>query len=100
MQNLLEGLPKDFQQDILSAVKILKEAGCGEIFLFGSLASGQYHADSDIDLAVKGLTPGKYFEVGGQLMILLKHPFHLIKLDDPQSRLAQEIQKEALIRVA
>lgn len=37
------------------------EAGCSEIFLFGSLASGEVGDKSDIDLAIRGCPQGKFF---------------------------------------
>ena len=43
-----------YSQDIKLAIKILKTEGCTEIYLFGSLAEGDFREDSDIDLAVKG----------------------------------------------
>ena len=33
-----------------------------EVYLFGSLAEGFFHEDSDIDLAVEGLEPHLYFK--------------------------------------
>jgi hypothetical protein len=36
-------LPNVFDQDLRRAVKILREEGCSEVFLFGSGATGQVH---------------------------------------------------------
>jgi len=101
MNEFVKSLPEDFQEDIFKAIDLLKKEGCTEIFIFGSLANGFFYENSDIDFAVRGLESGKYFEIGGKLMFLLKHDFHLIKLDDPQSQFAQFIEKnEGMIRVA
>ena len=46
---------------IEKAAVALKEAGAHEVYLFGSQARGNIHEESDIDLAVSGLPPEKYF---------------------------------------
>jgi predicted nucleotidyltransferase len=43
------------------AVKILKDSGCAEVFLFGSQASGKATPFSDVDLGVKGLPAQSFF---------------------------------------
>lgn len=92
-------LPEAFQRDIDRAVRILKEAGCTEIFLFGSLAEGAAKEASDIDLAVRGCPRGHFFRLWGKLAWELDHPVDLVKLDadDP---FALYLQKERdLVRV-
>jgi len=54
-------LPEPYQRNIHRAVEILKEAGCTDIFLFGSLATGEIRDKSDIDLAVRGCPKGGSF---------------------------------------
>ena len=46
---------------------ILKDAGCTEIFLFGSHVTGRANEKSDIDIGVKGLNPSKFFSVYAKL---------------------------------
>ena len=81
-----------FEKDIDRAVQILKEAGCTEIYLFGSVATGEANAKSDIDLAVRGCPPGRYFHILGRLMMALDHSVDLIDLDsaDPFAEFLQE----------
>ena len=50
-------IPEKFQIDIEKAVEILKQEGCQEIYLFGSLVNGDFNDESDIDIAIKGLSP-------------------------------------------
>ena len=101
MDNILLKLPKDYRNDIRKAIKILKDEGSLEIYIFGSLVQGNFKKNSDIDIAVKGLPKGKYFEIGGKLMMELEHNFDLIKIDDENNRFADYIKKnEELIRVA
>lgn len=73
--------PEDFQEDINRAVKILKEAGCADIFVFGSLAEGEVREGSDVDLAVRGCPSGKFFHVWGKLFLELDHSVDLVSLD-------------------
>ena len=77
----LNRLPSSYKKDIEKAVKILKEEGCKEVFLFGSIAEGNIQEDSDIDLAIKGCPSGKYFNLIGKLMLELEHPIDLVNLD-------------------
>jgi predicted nucleotidyltransferase len=92
-------LPKAFEQDITRAVKILKEYGCSEIFVFGSATTGMVREDSDLDLAVRGCPSGEFFHLVGELLFQLDHPVDLVDLDT-QDPFAEHLQKEgALVRV-
>lgn len=70
-----------FREDLETAVHYLKAVGCTEIYIFGSLSAGQAHSQSDIDIAVRGLQPEKFFSVYGELMIKLNHRVDLVDLD-------------------
>jgi predicted nucleotidyltransferase len=74
-------LPKEYENDILRAVEILREAGCAQIFLFGSLSSKADREGSDIDLAVRGCPRGQFFHLLGRLLLELDHPVDLVNLD-------------------
>ncbi len=75
-------LPKEFSQDIKRALKLLKAEGCSEIYLFGSLVEKEKVTNrTDIDIAVKGLEPSKYFSVYGKLLTSLDHSVDLVCLD-------------------
>ena len=74
-------VPKEYEADVKLAYDYLTEAGCTEIFLFGSLAEETSNSSSDIDLAVRGLMKNKFFHVYGELLRILEHPFDLIGLD-------------------
>lgn len=47
-------LPEIYHKDIRRAVEILKEAGCTDVNLFGSLTTGKNRDGSDINLAIRG----------------------------------------------
>ena len=93
-------IPEKFQIDIEKAVEVLKKEGCEEIYIFGSLVNGDFSEDSDIDIAIKGLSPNKFFKVIGKLLGELNIRFDLVDLED-KSRFSQRIlEKERLIRIA
>jgi len=78
-------IPEKYQRDIHRAVTILKEAGCSQVFLFGSLTTAGAHGKSDIDLAVRGCPRGRFFHLLGRLLLELEHPADLIDLDGQHS---------------
>lgn len=71
------------QHDLEQAMTILKEGGCSAVFLFGSAAKGTMHAQSDLDLAVRGCPPQRYFYLLGRLLADLEHAVDLVDLDIP-----------------
>lgn len=79
--NIKIDLPKEILEDIEKAIEILQKEQCSEIYLFGSLIDGEYTDDSDIDIAVKGLTKDKFFKVYGELLENLKRSVDLVGLD-------------------
>jgi predicted nucleotidyltransferase len=92
-------LPEGLRRDVSRAAEILKEEGCSDVFIFGSTATGNLRADSDIDLAVRGCPRGQFFRVFGRLLWELERPVDLIDLDsrDPFSQYLQ--QEAVLVRV-
>ncbi len=86
-------LPEAFRRDIRRAVEILKESGCTDIFLFGSLGEGKITDDSDIDIAIRGYPRGKFFSLLGKLLLALDHPVDLVNLDS-QDPFARHLEKE------
>lgn len=79
----MSSIPIDdqYKKDIEDAIAFLKSIGCTEIYLFGSVIEGDTHRYSDIDLAVKGISPEHFFQIYGELMLRLSHPVDLIDLD-------------------
>jgi predicted nucleotidyltransferase len=92
--------PAELQQAIEQAVTILKEAGAEAVYLFGSVVEGPLRPRSDIDLAVTGLPPTKFFQVMGKTLLVLPRPLDLVDLDvdTPFTRYLK--QKGKLYRVA
>jgi len=75
-------LPVEFRSDLEKAIEILKNVGCGEVYLFGSLATGSsVSSDTDLDIAIRGLPKSKFFATYGKLLISLEHNVDLVPLD-------------------
>ena len=63
------------------ATKILKNAGCTEVYLFGSQATGRAGENSDVDLGVKGLPPRLFYRMHWQLEDALDMKVDLVDFD-------------------
>jgi uncharacterized protein len=63
-------------------IAVLKNSGAKTVYVFGSAAKGTMRTDSDIDLAVSGLPPEKFFKALSAASRLLDRPIHLIDLDE------------------
>ena len=94
--SMLEKFPESYRADIAQAVAILKEGGCSEVYVFGSVAEDRTRAGSDIDLAVRGCPPERFFPLLGRLLMTLKHPVDLVNLDHA-SRLNDFLQNHKLL---
>ncbi len=88
MKNLKE-IPIEYQEDIKKAVKILKENGATEIYMFGSIVNGNFNKNSDIDIAIKGIKQEDFYRVANILMFELKKEIDLVDLEDENDRFAQ-----------
>jgi predicted nucleotidyltransferase len=64
------------------ATLLRQEPGVEGVWLFGSLAWGDPHLDSDIDLAVRGLPESRYFTCLGRLLTDASVPVDLVRLED------------------
>ncbi len=99
MKNLKE-IPIEYQEDIKKAVKILKENGATEIYMFGSIVNANFNKNSDIDIAIKGIKQEDFYRVASILMFELKKEIDLVDLEDENDRFAQMLLKgNALVRV-
>ncbi len=75
-------IPKEYMKEINKIIWIIKEEGCQEAYIFGSLARGEQTNSSDIDIAVKGMKPDKFFKVYGKLISSIEHNVDLVDIDD------------------
>lgn len=91
----MDNIPKSIKSSISQAADILKAAGCRECYIFGSVARGKVHAGSDIDLAIRGLPPEKFFSVYG----LLPENIDLVDLDEDSFFSRGLLRREVVKRV-
>ncbi len=96
---IMEKIPESHRRDIQTAVEILGKEGCKEIYLFGSLVKGDFSAQSDIDLAVKGLKKKDFFKTLGMLLAVLEHPVDLVNLEKEDRFSTMLLKKGNLLRV-
>lgn len=75
-------MSEDLRQRIERAAAALKKAGAREVYLFGSAAAGRLSDNSDIDMAVSGLPPARFFQAMGEAADLLDVPLDLVDLDE------------------
>jgi len=95
----MPAIPSSFISDINKAADILKSAGCDECYVFGSIADGKSNEKSDIDLAIRGLPPEKFFYVYGQISMQISRAIDLVDLDNG-SRFSQKLKRrKAMMRV-
>lgn len=93
-------IPAGYRDDVDRAVHILREGGCSEIFLFGSIPQGTAGDRSDIDIAVRGCPAERFFGLLGSLLMELRHPVDLIDLDEHSTFAERLVAEGKLFRVA
>lgn len=84
----------------LSAAALLLRMGATEVYLFGSSIKDGLRADSDVDLAVIGLSPAHYFSAVSRTSDLLGRPVDLVDLNDSTPIVRHLLASGELHRVA
>lgn len=93
-------MDETIRKDVETAARILRQAGAEEVYAFGSSVHGKMRPDSDIDLAVRGLPPERFFRAMSTVTFAVSRPFDLIDLDDPDPFTEYLERKGELVRVA
>jgi predicted nucleotidyltransferase len=76
----------------------LKALGGKRVILFGSLAAGKFRKDSDVDIAVEGLSVDAYFEALGIFEEKLGDvSFDLVDLKEALPTVVKRIEKEGIL---
>lgn len=75
---------------------LVDEFGVRRVVAFGSLVWGRFRRDSDIDLAVEGLPPGRFFHADFRLASELSVPIDLKPLADCPPHLRRRIEEEGV----
>ena len=86
-------IPDEYRADVARAVEICKAEGCRDVFIFGSVAAGRHRSQSDLDIAVRGCPPERFYRLLGRLMDELSHPVNLVDLDI-EIRVAEFLEQE------
>jgi uncharacterized protein len=71
-----------------------RDYGVETVILFGSLANRTCGPDSDVDLAVSGLSKTAYFKALADMMALFEGPVDLVRLEDAPPSLRERIDAE------
>lgn len=79
------------------AATILRSFGAREVYVFGSAALGAVGPDSDLDLAVGGMPPDRFFPAIARLMSASNRRIDLIDLDE-DSPFVRHLQQEGLLK--
>jgi len=78
----------------LPAVReILRAYGVRDAYLFGSTVSGHARARPDVDLAVAGCPPERFFRLGAELERAFGLPLDLLDLEMGPASLSDEIRR-------
>jgi uncharacterized protein len=81
-------LSEEVRARLPRAVDILnRELGVTRVILFGSLRDNALRPTSDVDLAVDGLEPERYFEAVDRVARVLRMPVDLVPLEEAPASL-------------
>jgi len=100
MQSLLlteEEFPPDILQDIRQIESTLRRHGAAKIILYGSLARGDYRADSDIDICVVGLPERKFFRALAECLMNTQRRMSVLDLQGVRGYLRERILEEGKV---
>jgi len=62
---------------------LVREFGASRVYLFGSLArEGRFHERSDVDLAVEGIAPERFFKAWAAADAHSGVPIELVDMDE------------------
>lgn len=80
----------------LAARALADEFGATDVWLFGSLAWGAAHDRSDVDLAVRGIAPGRYFPALARACEIVGGPVDLVTLESCADGLRRRVEREGV----
>lgn len=91
----LEQEKKNILMDLPDAIRVFtKEFDVKKIYLFGSLINGNFDNQSDIDIAIEGLSPRLYLKALAFLSDYLKREINLIPLETCNSSLKEVVYSD------
>jgi predicted nucleotidyltransferase len=78
-------------------VRLLAARGARRVWLFGSLAWGETHETSDIDLAVEGLPLEELGRAQGELLLAAPCKLDLVRLEEVPEAFASRIRQWGIV---
>jgi len=84
---------------IQAAAEALKQIGAKGVYLFGSAAHGDPAKARDVDLAVEGLPPERFFEAMDRAARILDCRLDLVDLDEDNAFTRYLKDEQELVRV-
>lgn len=90
-------LPSDIARSIQIIEKILLRHGANKVILYGSLARGDHHAQSDIDICVEGLPDQNYFRAYAECLMQTQHAMSVLDFSNTTGYFRQRIIEEGKI---
>lgn len=80
-----------------AAALLVDAYGARRVWLFGSLAAGTPHAESDIDLLVEGLSPQAWALASAALEDAVDAPVDLVRAEDAVEGLLARVREEGIV---
>ncbi|MCX6049644.1 MAG: nucleotidyltransferase domain-containing protein [Chloroflexi bacterium] len=93
----LSNIPAGFQADISVILSILKSYNVRKVILYGSVARGDFHKDSDLDICVEGLENEVFFIALAECLISVKHSVSLVDFESTQGYFRERILQEGKV---
>ena len=82
---------------IAMGAKVLHSEGARRVFVFGSAGAGTSTDESDVDFAVEGLPPDRYFRAVGRLMLTLRREVDVVALES-DAPFVQRLKESGTLR--
>lgn len=79
-----------FEKDLMMIVNISKEYGAEQVLLFGSCIN-DIESAQDIDIAVRGVDPQKFFIFYGKVSMMINNEVDIFDLNDVREHFYQRI---------
>ncbi len=89
--------PLAIVRDIERVKSILRRYGAKKIILYGSLARGDYKADSDIDICYEGIPDKYYFRVIAECLMITQRRINILDFENMEGYFKDRVLKEGRI---
>jgi len=91
MNEVIKLMKKEvLERELTKIISISKDFGVEKMLLFGSCLE-ELESAQDIDIAVKGVKPEKFFEMYGKILGVVDCEIDLIPLEDTREHFAKRI---------